>query len=365
MKKNGLILIVALSVIALQSSCKKSPEKAPEKLIVGERQRTGADKVTLASVPYVNDDHGFSIRFPEGWRVKGSTVTHTVVKARLSDESAPITFLSVAVYPASETQDMSRLSADRLFREYIVAGQQVDAEMRSSGRTTLGGMPAIWMEVDVRSPRLVSGLSLTYFVPKEGRLFRVSGSTEKNEAWFRQNRPTFEASIQSFRFTGSSRARFGSDGARRPYVDPKHHFSILMPEVWKVGKSISGKETVAIKAVHRDSEGRFATLIVYAHDPKDLGVDFATSSAEELFRASGWSEGQLLASGETALAGQKTLWMKFSVSDPIPSYALAYMLVHEDTLFVLFGQTLLGDKQWFEQNEALLVSAIRSFKFVP
>jgi len=241
--------------------------------------------------------------------------------------------------------------------------------MKSSGRTTLGGIPAIWMEVDVSSPWLVSGLSLTYFVPREGRLFRVSGSTERNEAWFRQNRPTFEASIQSFRFTGSSSTGLGSEGARRPYVDPKHHFSILFPEGWKVGKSVSSKETVAIKAVHRDSEGRFATLIVYAQDPKDLGVDFATSTAEELFRASGWSEGQLLAGGETALAGHKTLWMKFRLAnflgEPIPSYALVYVLVYEHTLFVLFGQTLLGDKEWFEQNEALLVSAIRSFNFVP
>jgi len=148
-------------------------------------------------------------------------------------------------------------------------------------------------------------------------------------------------------------------------VDPTHHFSILFPEGWKVGKSVSGKETVAIKATHRDSEGRFATLIVYALDPGDLGVDFPTATAEELFRASGWSDGQLLASGETALTGQKTLWMKFSLGEPLPSYAVAYALVHERTLFLLFGQTLLGDKQWFEQNEALLVFAIRSFKFVP
>lgn len=36
MKKNALTLIVALSVIALLSSCSKSAEKAPEELIIGE-----------------------------------------------------------------------------------------------------------------------------------------------------------------------------------------------------------------------------------------------------------------------------------------------------------------------------------------
>lgn len=193
--------------------------------------------VKLASVPYVNDEHGFSIRFPESWQLKGSTVTETVVKARLRDDKAPITFLSVAVYPALSTQNMPRLSAERLFHDYVVAGQEVEARMRNSGLTTLDGKPAVWMEVDVSAPLLYSGIFLIYFVPTEHGLYRVSGLTDRNETWFASKKATFEASIRTFHLTKpiphSSEAKGGtSEGG-----PPKEAISLVPPQVGCPGRS--------------------------------------------------------------------------------------------------------------------------------
>ena len=337
---------------------------------------TQTPQVVLGKSPYVNHEYGFSIRFPEGWHIKGSAVTGTIIKARLDEEGAPIAFMSVASYPAPQDLDAAQLTPERLFRDYILGGQAVEAKMRSAGHTTLDGRPAIWMEVDVASPWLVSGLSLTYFVLRDDKLFRVSGSTERDEAWFRQNRPIFEESIRSFHFVeslaGDLRVTPGTSPNSSPstaqtiktHTDERHGFSIRYPSDWTVKDPVA--EGTLFTAVKRLADGQYMMLTVNVQllnrsdqTTSDLSVEEITGLAREWYGADNVT---VVQSTRGEVGGIPNVCLLLDTRPPMIRPKMQYCM------FVIRGRSLytiifLCDKSLYEQNSDTCKQLVGSFCF--
>ena len=155
---------------------------------------------------------------------------------------------------------------------------------------------------------------------------------------------------------------FSPGRSQRRYVDSRHGFSILFPRGWTVEKSISNRKSIVVKAKRFDENSQLATLIIYAWNDRDEVLRFTRATPREWFDITYADKAVLLDGGETMFAGERTIWMKFQLTGPLPGYAISYFLVHNDRLYQLFGNTI-GNQDWFGQNEGFLLSAIKSFRF--
>ena len=155
---------------------------------------------------------------------------------------------------------------------------------------------------------------------------------------------------------------FSPGRSQRRYVDSRHRLSILFPRGWTIQKSVANRKSIIIKASRFDENGQFATMIIYAWDDRDRVLAFTAATPREWFDLTYADTAVLLDGGETMFADERTIWMKFQLTGPLPGYAISYFLVHNDRLYHLFGNTI-GNQDWFEQNEGLLLSAIKSFRF--
>lgn len=277
---------------------------------------TAPHQADLAEEPYTNKEHGFAIRFPQGWRVKGSTVPETIIKARLPDREVPMTFMSVAVYPAPNSQETSRLSAEDLFREYILSGNDVDARITTSGRTEIAGKMAVWMEIDFRSPAIVSHYAIAYFFLGEKEILRVSGSTKRDAAWFYLIKPVLKASIESITFMES-----GGASPVRLHTEVCPGFTIRYPADWTKKRALT-EETV-LKAVKKSADGRFIMLTVSAQllDRENYSVaDMSDAEivllSKEAFGLMGGSKFELLAFGRGNVDGRPSAQVIAEIKHP-------------------------------------------------
>ena len=153
-----------------------------------------------------------------------------------------------------------------------------------------------------------------------------------------------------------------SHGAGDTYVDTQYGFSIRFPEGWQVKKALSPDRNIVIKAIHRDEQRRFATLIIYAWDKEDAVIDIGTATPKELFQASYGDRAELVSSGETSLNGKRALWIVTKFDSPFLDYGISYVVAHKDKVFCLFGQTALGGFEWYKKNEPVLLGAIKTFR---
>jgi len=333
---------------------------------------TQTARLVLAKSPYVNKEYGFSIRFPEGWQIKGSAVTGTIIKARRDDEGVPITFMSIASYPASQDLDITQLTHDRLLRDYILGGQEVEAKIRSAGPTTLDGRPAIWMEVE-----FVGGFSLHYFVLKDDKLFRLSGATEGDEAWFSQNRPIFEQSICSFGFIEPSEGDSGGTPGASPnsspppaqtlraHTDERHGFSIRYPSDWTVKDPIT--EGTLFKAVKRFADGQYMMLTVNTqvldrsdYTTSDFSIEEIAGFAREMYGADNVT---VVQSSRGEVGGIPNVCLLLDIKPPMirPKMQYCMHVIRHRSLYTIIA---LCDKSLYEQNSDTFKQLVDSFSFV-
>ncbi len=323
---------------------------------------TARQDATLAKEPCVDKQHGFSIRFPEGWRVKGSTVPETIIKARLPQKEAPITYMSVATYPAPESQEASQLSAEQLFQKYIVAGNEVDARIMRAGRMTVGGRAAVWMEIDIRSPPFVSQYALAYFFPGKDKILRVSGSTERNDSWFARMKPVFKASIESLNVVDA-----GDPEAMRLYTDSRHGFSVRYPHDWT--KKETQTEATLLKVVRKFADGQFLMLTVNAQllDRKDYTVaDMSVVEiallAKEALTLMGASKVEPLGFSRRDIDGRSCARMILEMHHPLlRAKVLHYTIVINGRY--AYTITVGCDKPLYSEHAHLMKRVSNSFRF--
>jgi len=165
---------------------------------------------------YVNDTLHFTIQFPAGWAIKGSSAPNTVVKAVRKNEGNEVALVSVAVYDLAamaerdgET-DVSRgdfASLDlwdsdpqewaRGLQNDCPAAELIVLEAR---KVTLSGRHAQFNKIQMRIPDGPALTSINHHVMYNGLLYRVTGSATGAGEWFVTNEPILLASSRTFRF---------------------------------------------------------------------------------------------------------------------------------------------------------------------
>ena len=148
-----------------------------------------------------------------------------------------------------------------------------------------------------------------------------------------------------------------------PYIDQTLGFSITFPKGWIVKDALTDA-SIAKKAVYTNPVGRRATIIVYAWEVAPE-FDWVGLTSQSLFKQSYGQVAEYIDGGETMIDGYKALWMKLKFTEyPVESYSITYAVLRDSTLFSIFGQTLIGDYQWFQENEGILIKSINSFRFL-
>jgi hypothetical protein len=190
------------------------------RFIFGKPQRTSElsayefDKLVRASghteggaAVYTCEDYNYSIRFPEGWELKGSEVPGTIVKAVHKDSKDRIAMISINVTPCvgpeglGPNADIWTFGGKELFEVLREQSPGADFQLLDSGKTTVGGQHAIWMFVDCKSPPHATMLSKTYALLGYPTFYRISCSvSERDQELFELQQPVFEEALASFRF---------------------------------------------------------------------------------------------------------------------------------------------------------------------
>lgn len=142
------------------------------------------------------------------------------------------------------------------------------------------------------------------------------------------------------------------------YVNSEYGFSIQFPRGWEVTGPISS-ETAVIKAKYHAPDNSFATLIVYVHE-SDEPIDIRGTTPRDFLQGSYGSKAEFLAGGQTVVNGNRAMWIRFRLKGM--DRAITYIIPHGNRVFCLFGQTLLGDDEWYDRNEPLIVSSMQSFR---
>ncbi len=178
-------------------------------------------------------------------------------------------------------------------------------------------------------------------------------------------RQSVVSKMDELRASGKLNQTLDLEPGREPdgrYTDASLGFSITFPRGWTVKDAISDA-SIAKKAVYEHPDGRRATIIVYAWDTGPA-LAWESLTARSLFDQSYGKSGEYLDGGETTLSGQRAIWFKFKFAgNALESYAITYAVLKGNTLFSIFGQTLPGDYQWFEQNEQAIIDSINTFAF--
>ena len=329
----------------------------------GESDAATPPEAALSEEPYMSKGHGFSIRFPEGWQVKGSTVPTTIIKARLKDEGAPITYLAIATHPASRAADPLNVSAQQLFQECILAGsQELIARITESGEAGIGGRRAVWMEIDIESPAFLSQYALVYFFPGEDKILRVSGATKRDLAWFAQVKPLFKASIESIMFMEAA-----SLNTMPLHTDARYGFSVRLPDDW-VKKEALTEETI-LKAVKRFADGTFLMLAVSTQllrraDPtvEDMSDEELFLLAKETLSATFGAEIELLGIGRGDIHGRPSAQAILEVRHPQlrPKVMHRTYVINDRHLYTIM---VGGDKSLYPEHAEQMKQIGNSFTF--
>ena len=329
----------------------------------GESDAATPPEAALSEEPYVNKEHGFSVRFPEGWEVKGSTVPATIIKARLKDEGAPITYLAMATHPALKTADPLNPSAQQLFQDYILArSQEVIARIMTSGQTAVGGRHAVWMEIDIESPAFLSQYALVYFFPGEGEVLRVSGATKRDAAWFAQVKPLFRASIESISFMEGA-----GPNTMRLYADARHGFSVCLPDDWVKKEALM--EGTILKAVKKFADGQFLMLTVNAqlldrddYTVKDMSDEELVLLVKEAMKITGAGNLELLGIGRGDIHGRPSAQAILEVRHPQlrPKVMHRTYVINDRHLYTIM---VGGDKSLYPEHAEQMKQIGNSFTF--
>lgn len=152
---------------------------------------------------YVSDEYGFSIDFPAGWSVKGSTAKNTVIKAVLKDTQGRIAQIVVAAYPFDVKGDMWDATGQDMFEAFINDYPGVEAALLDSGKSRISGEHALWTDIDVKAPSIIAARCLSYHVIQKPILYRISYTADRDAVWFQAHLATAKAAVESFRLRGT------------------------------------------------------------------------------------------------------------------------------------------------------------------
>jgi hypothetical protein len=146
-----------------------------------------------------------------------------------------------------------------------------------------------------------------------------------------------------------------------PYVDDTRGFSIQFPPDWTITQPLYD-QSIAIKALKRGRDNRLAALNIYVHELEDPN-GFSALSPQQLFEQTYGDQATLLSSGRETLGSSKAIWIEIRIPS-ISSRAVGYAVPRGTQVFWLYGNTVLGEDEWFQENRNELLRAIRSFRFL-
>jgi len=153
---------------------------------------------------YTNENYGFTISFPTGWEIKGSSQKNTLVKAVHKDMHNRIALIAIAAYDIGMDGDIWEVTGEDMFEKSFRADYpNIDATLLDSGKTIINGKHVLWTKIMVKDAWFGPMVSLNYHLVHNKILFRISGSADTDTKWFEENESTFKESISSIDFRTS------------------------------------------------------------------------------------------------------------------------------------------------------------------
>ncbi len=155
------------------------------------------------SETYFNQEHEFSIEFPEGWTVKGSMNPETIIKAVYRDEQDRIAQVTIAAYElpfeVSETE-ANTLTADDMWEGLKNQFADFRIKRHGSGTTKIRSRRVVWNFVEVMDPPQAKMVGKHYNFIRGRYLYRVSAMADSGMNFYKEVLPKMEAAIATLAF---------------------------------------------------------------------------------------------------------------------------------------------------------------------
>ena len=156
---------------------------------------------------YRNHEHGFSVEFPQGWTVKGSSVASTIVKGVHRDSENRLVQIAIAKYELSDfglSPGYGPIKGGDCFSlTKAIHSDGLNIRRVESGASRIASYRAEWclMEADFETDS--SEFSMTgrhYWFLREGYIYRVSVHTTNGLDYLNTKLATATQSISTLQF---------------------------------------------------------------------------------------------------------------------------------------------------------------------
>lgn len=170
--------------------------------------------VPMGKHVFTSDEYGFAMNVPDDWRKVKGVAERPIARFVKSDGSDRLVAFAISEIPLSgSAKEQSRAgdfptpdaTPERLFSVYqdTIRGVFPTAQMRlvTSGRRQIGGLTAVWFEVDCSYPEPLAARTRMYFMrTKKGQFIDIRTSTDRDEKRISQTRQEFDSMLDSIRF---------------------------------------------------------------------------------------------------------------------------------------------------------------------
>lgn len=151
---------------------------------------------------YFDRQHEFSITFPAGWQIKKSQNPETIIKAVYRDPHGRLAYIAIAAYKLPASVKFSKVTADDMYSILVEQFPDVEIARLDYGETKIRSNRAVFNTVDIKSPPQITMLSKHYHLVKNGKLYRITATTDRDFQFFKSQLRVMEESISTFAFGG-------------------------------------------------------------------------------------------------------------------------------------------------------------------
>lgn len=154
-------------------------------------------------------EHGLRVDLPRGWERMESLSGNTILKIARADSLGKQARIVIVTFLIEEPVDLSTISRDdhiRALEGGSIFGEQVS--VLDVGRTTVGGIDALWGKTHRNLPSRGSTYEYTYEFFREykgiPKGFTIRLTSYGDQSWFQSNSVTFDRFIRSIAFNQRS-----------------------------------------------------------------------------------------------------------------------------------------------------------------